>query len=69
MSRLKITKEMDDKLLLLILYVLMGLLLVGLSVPLLREKVRPNPLYGFRVTRPSQAQEVWYAANNMLPGG
>lgn len=54
---------MDDKLFLLFFYVVAGLLLVALSVPLLREKVRPNPLYGFRVPKTFASTEVWYAAN------
>ena len=48
---------------LLTLYVGAGLLLIGLSVPLIRRKVRPNPWYGFRVRQTLADPEVWYAAN------
>ena len=48
---------------LLALYVGAGLLLIGLSVPLIRHKVRPNGWYGFRVRQTPADPEVWYAAN------
>ena len=48
---------------LLALYVGAGLLLIGLSVPLIRRKVRPNAWYGFRVRQTLADPEVWYAAN------
>ena len=48
---------------LLILFVSSGLLLAGLSVPLLLRKVAPNPLYGFRVKRTLEDPTVWYAVN------
>jgi uncharacterized membrane protein len=52
-----------DKQTLLILYVVFGLILAALSVPLLREKVRPNWFYGFRVPKTLNNPQVWYAAN------
>jgi len=48
---------------LLALYVGAGLLLIGLSVPLIRRKVRPNAWYGFRVRQTLADPDVWYAAN------
>jgi uncharacterized membrane protein len=48
---------------LLALYVGAGLLLIGLAVPLIRRKVRPNGWYGFRVRQTLADPEVWYAAN------
>ena len=48
---------------LLAFYVGAGLLLIGLSVPLIRRKVRPNGWYGFRVRQTPADPEVWYAAN------
>ena len=53
----------DPKAILLAVYLLSGLLLVGLSVPLIRGRVPPNPLYGFRVRRTLEEPAVWYAAN------
>ena len=48
---------------LLILYIISGTLLIALSLPLLFEKIRPNPLYGFRVSQTLDNREVWYAVN------
>ena len=48
---------------LLILYIISGTLLIALSLPLLFEKVPPNPLYGFRVSQTLDNREVWYAVN------
>ena len=48
---------------LLILYIAAGTLLVLLSLPLLFELIRPNPLYGFRVSQTLDNREVWYAVN------
>jgi uncharacterized membrane protein len=45
------------------LYVGAGLLLIGLSVPLIRRKVRPNGWYGFRVPQTRVDPDIWYAAN------
>jgi hypothetical protein len=48
---------------LLALYVGAGLLLMGLAVPLIRRKVRPNAWYGFRVRQTLADPDIWYAAN------
>lgn len=42
---------------------LLGALLVGLALPLLRRKVGPNHLYGLRVGETLASEEVWYEAN------
>ncbi len=47
----------------LVLYVVGGLLLTGLSIPLILEKVKPNGLYGFRVQQTLDDPKVWYAVN------
>ena len=47
----------------LVLYVVGGLLLTGLSIPLILEKVKPNALYGFRVQQTLDDPQVWYAVN------
>lgn len=48
---------------LLLLYVLCGMLLVILSIPLIAEKVPPNPYYGFRVSQTLDDPKAWYAVN------
>src|SRR5262249_15970212 len=45
------------------LYVGAGLLLIVLSLPLLFQKVPPNPLYGFRLSPALDDPKIWYATN------
>jgi hypothetical protein len=40
-----------------------GLLFVGLSIPLLRGKVAPNPWYGFRTRLTLGDPDIWYPVN------
>jgi hypothetical protein len=47
----------------LILYVTVGILLVLIALPLLREKVPPNPWYGFRLPPARDDPRIWYAVN------
>jgi hypothetical protein len=47
----------------LILYVVIGLLMVVLALPLIKGKVKPNGLYGFRVPQTLSDPDVWYAVN------
>src|SRR6266516_220529 len=48
---------------LLVLFVCSGLILVGLSIPLIMGKIGPNSWYGFRVERTLSDPAVWYAVN------
>lgn len=50
----------------LFLYVGFGLLMIGLSIPLLLDKIPPNPWYGFRVPSTLSDPVVWYKANRYL---
>jgi uncharacterized membrane protein len=47
----------------LILYVVIGLLSAIIAVPLIKGKVKPNALYGFRVPQTLSDPDVWYAVN------
>src|SRR3954470_14683070 len=47
----------------LLVHVSAGLLMAALAVPLMRRKVGPNALYGFRVRRTLEDPRVWYDAN------
>ena len=49
---------------LLVMYVGSGLLLIGLSIPLILGKIKPNGLYGFRVKSTLENPSLWYAVNN-----
>lgn len=46
-----------------LLYVVGGIVLILLSLPLLGEKVPPNPVYGFRLPATLNDPKVWYATN------
>lgn len=46
-----------------LLFVAIGLLFVGLSVPLIRRRVKPNHLYGFRTPKTMSNEQIWYDAN------
>ncbi len=48
---------------LLALYSLGGLLLAGLSVPLILRRIKPNGLYGFRVPATLNDPQLWYKVN------
>jgi uncharacterized membrane protein len=48
---------------LLVMYVVFGLLLIVLAIPMLRGKVPPNPWYGFRVPDTLSDPTRWYKAN------
>lgn len=54
---------MAPQLLLLTLFLTSGGLIVLLSIPLIRCKVPPNSLYGFRVRRTLENPDIWYPAN------
>ena len=45
------------------MYVCIGLLFLGLAVPLIRRRVPPNAWYGFRVPKTLQNASVWYPVN------
>ena len=42
---------------------IVGLLLAGLSIPLLLNKVPPNPWYGFRTRLTLSDPRIWYPVN------
>ena len=48
-----------------ILFALVGLLFVGISIPLVLGKVPPNSFYGCRTTKTLSDPKIWYEANRM----
>lgn len=48
------------------LFVLLGIVMVGLSLPLALGKVPPNWFYGFRTPKTLSSPDLWYAANRSL---
>jgi hypothetical protein len=51
---------------LLILFVLSGLLLVFLAIPLMSDKIPPNGLYGFRLKATMGHPQIWYPVNRFF---
>src|ERR1700681_2997010 len=45
------------------LFLLTGLLFIGIAQPMVRRRVKPNPWYGFRTPKTLSSEEIWYAAN------
>ncbi len=45
------------------IFLFVGLLFVGISLPLVRRRVPPNQLYGLRVPATFADEWVWYEAN------
>lgn len=46
-----------------LLFVFTGLLLAGLSLPLVMRRVKPNTRYGFRTPSALRNERVWYDTN------
>ena len=46
-----------------VMYAGIGLLLMGLGIPFIREKVGPNDWAGFRIPATLDHPEIWYPAN------
>ncbi|WP_406697028.1 SdpI family protein [Singulisphaera sp. Ch08] len=44
-------------------YLAAGLLVTAIARPLIRRRIAPNTLYGFRVRKTLEHPEVWYDAN------
>jgi uncharacterized membrane protein len=49
-----------------LVFVLLGFLFVGSAIPLILQRVPPNPWYGFRVQSTLENPAVWYPANRYL---
>lgn len=47
----------------LVVFVLEGCLFIGLALPLIQGKVKPNPWYGVRMRKTMQNPEIWYPVN------
>jgi uncharacterized membrane protein len=48
-----------------LLFALVGLLFVGLSIPLIQQRVPPNRYYGFRTRKTLSDSKIWYEANRI----
>ena len=48
-----------------LLFALVGILFVGLSIPLIGNRVPPNPYYGFRTSKTLSDPKIWYEVNRI----
>jgi uncharacterized membrane protein len=48
-----------------LLFSLVGVLCIGLGIPLLRGRVRPNSWYGCRTQKTLSDEKIWYAVNRV----
>ena len=54
---------MNPLTLLCLLFVITGLLLSGISIPLIQRRIKPNLWYGYRTRHTLSDPKIWYAAN------
>jgi uncharacterized membrane protein len=45
------------------MFIVSGLILCIISIPMILKKIKPNGLYGFRVKKTLENPDIWYAAN------
>jgi len=45
------------------IFALIGLLFLGLSIPLILKQIPPNRFYGFRTPKTLSDPQIWYRAN------
>jgi uncharacterized membrane protein len=48
---------------LLVMFLISGVILVALSIPMILGKVAPNAIYGFRIPDTMNNPRIWYAVN------
>ncbi len=46
-----------------ICFVFLGLLFIGLSIPMVLRKIPPNSWYGWRTPKAYESPEIWYEIN------
>lgn len=46
-------------------WLFVGFLFIGISIPLVLEKVPPNRWYGLRVAKTLSSEIIWYQANRV----
>jgi uncharacterized membrane protein len=52
-----------------LLFSLVGVLYIGLGIPLLLGRVRPNSWYGCRTRKTMSDEKIWYAVNRVTGRG
>lgn len=49
-----------------IMNVIIGIVLAIVSLPMIANKIKPNPLYGYRVKRTLENPQIWYQVNHYV---
>jgi uncharacterized membrane protein len=49
-----------------IVFIFIGLLYLGLSIPLILRRIPPNDFYGYRVPKTLNNPNLWYNANEFM---
>jgi uncharacterized membrane protein len=57
---------MDDFILLIIVFIIVGMVEIILGLPLLFNKIKPNWLYGFRLPSTVSNEKIWYKVNHFF---
>ena len=52
-----------------LLFIVGGVLLILAALPLLYNRVKPNPWYGFRIPKTLSDERIWYPANSYAAKG
>jgi uncharacterized membrane protein len=48
-----------------LLFALVGILFIGLGIPLIQNRIPPNPYYGFRTKKSLSDSKIWYEINHI----
>ena len=56
---------MNEVVMFCVLFALVGLLFIGISIPLILGRVPPNSFYGCRTTKTLSDPKIWYEANRI----
>jgi uncharacterized membrane protein len=57
---------MEEQLMITIAYIVVGILQIIIGIPLIFEKIKPNPLYGFRLGKNMPNEYIWYKTNKYV---
>ena len=56
---------MDDNTFAALLFIIVGVIYIGLGIPLLLGRIPPNAWYGCRTQKTLSSEEIWYPVNRV----
>ena len=56
---------MSDVTIAVLIFTLVGIVFIGLGIPLFQRRVPPNAWYGCRTSRTLSDEKIWYAVNQV----